>query len=68
MKLKILEKAGKIEETERGKFKIISKAEYYEGTVDMTTRKSGYFICSELEDDVYIPFINLLLKIHSSLM
>jgi len=57
--LKILEKAGKIEETERGKFKIISKAEYYEGTVDMTTRKSGYFVCSELEDDVYIPFINL---------
>ena len=57
--LVILKKAGKIEETERGKFKIISKAEYYEGTVDMTTRKSGYFICSELEDDVYIPFINL---------
>lgn len=57
--LGILKKAGKIEETERGKFKIISKAEYYEGTVDMTTRKSGYFICSELEDDVYIPFINL---------
>ncbi len=57
--LKILEKAGKIEETERGKFKIISKAEYYEGTVDMTSRKSGYFVCKELEDDVYIPFINL---------
>ena len=57
--LGILKKAGKIEETERGKYKIISKAEYYEGTVDMTTRKSGYFICSELEDDVYIPFINL---------
>jgi ribonuclease R len=57
--LKILEKDGKIEETERGKYKIISKAEYYEGTVDMTSRKSGYFVCSELEEDVYIPFINL---------
>ena len=57
--LGILKKAGKIEETERGKYKIISKAEYYEGTVDMTSRKSGYFVCSELEDDVYIPFINL---------
>ena len=57
--LLVLKKAGKIEETERGKFRIISKAEYYEGTVDMTTRKSGYFVCSELEDDVYIPFINL---------
>ncbi|MES2863685.1 MAG: ribonuclease R [Bacteroidota bacterium] len=57
--LGILKKAGKIEETERGKFQIISKAEYYEGTVDMTSRKSGYFVCKELEDDVYIPFINL---------
>jgi ribonuclease R/exosome complex exonuclease DIS3/RRP44 len=57
--LLVLKKAGKIEETERGKFRIISKAEYYEGTVDMTTRKSGYFVCKELEDDVYIPFINL---------
>ena len=43
----------------RGKFKIVSKAEYYEGTVDMTSRKSGYFVCPQLEDDVYIPFINL---------
>lgn len=57
--LLVLKKAGKIEETERGKFRIISKAEYYEGTVDMTSRKSGYFVCPELEDDVYIPFINL---------
>ena len=57
--LGILKKAGKIEETERGKFKIISKAEYYEGVVDMTSRKTGYFICDELEDDVFIPFINL---------
>jgi len=57
--LGILKKAGKIEETERGKFKIISKAEYYEGVVDMTSRKTGYFVCDELEDDVFIPFINL---------
>ena len=25
----------------------------------MTSRKSGYFVCDELENDVYIPFINL---------
>ena len=56
--LLVLKKAGKIEETERGKFKIISKAEYYEGKIDMTSRKSGYFVCPELEDDVYVPFIN----------
>jgi len=25
----------------------------------MTSRKNGYFVCDELEDDVFIPFINL---------
>ena len=49
----------KIHETEIGKYQIISKSEYYEGIVDMTSRKTGYFVCDELEDDVFIPFINL---------
>ncbi len=57
--LKILKSQDKIHETEIGKYQIISKAEYYEGTIDMTSRKNGYFICEELEDDVFIPFINL---------
>ena len=25
----------------------------------MTSRKTGYFVCDELENDVFIPFINL---------
>jgi ribonuclease R/exosome complex exonuclease DIS3/RRP44 len=25
----------------------------------MTSRKTGYFVCDELEDDVFVPFINL---------
>lgn len=57
--LKILKAQEKIHETEIGKYQIISKAEYYEGIVDMTSRKTGYFVCDELEDDVFIPFINL---------
>ena len=57
--LKILKAQDKIHETEVGKYQIISKAEYYEGKVDMTSRKTGYFVCDELEDDVFIPFINL---------
>jgi ribonuclease R/exosome complex exonuclease DIS3/RRP44 len=57
--LKILKSQDKIHETEIGKYQIISKAEYYEGTIDMTSRKKGYFVCEELEDDVFIPFINL---------
>ena len=57
--LKILKAQDKIHETEIGKYQIISKAEYYEGYIDMTSRKAGYFVCDELEDDVYVPFINL---------
>jgi len=57
--LKILKVQDKIHETEIGKYQIISKAEYYEGFIDMTSRKNGYFVCDELEDDVFVPFINL---------
>ena len=57
--LKILKAQDKIHETEVGKYQIISKAEYYEGIIDMTSRKTGYFVCDELEDDVFVPFINL---------
>jgi len=57
--LKVLKAQDKIHETEIGKYQIISKAEYYEGTVDMTSRKTGYFVCPELEHDVFIPAINL---------
>lgn len=57
--LKILKAQDKIHETEIGKYQIISKAEYYEGVIDMTSRKTGYFMCDELEKDVFVPFINL---------
>ena len=57
--LKILKTQDKIHETEIGKYQIISKSEYYEGVIDMTSRKNGYFVCEELEDDVFVPFINL---------
>ena len=57
--LKILKAQDKIHETEIGKYQIISKSEYYEGVIDMTSRKNGYFVCEELEDDVFVPFINL---------
>ncbi|ESU22028.1 ribonuclease R [Flavobacterium cauense R2A-7] len=57
--LKVLKAQDKIHETEIGKYQIISKAEYYEGVVDMTSRKTGYFVCPELEHDVFIPAINL---------
>jgi ribonuclease R len=33
--------------------------EYYEGKIDMTGEKTAYFVCPELEDDVFIPTNNL---------
>lgn len=57
--LKILASQEKIEETERGKYRVIAKADYIEGTIDMTSRKTAYFISPELEEDVFIPTNNL---------
>ncbi|REG98897.1 ribonuclease R [Flavobacterium aquicola] len=58
--LKILAGSKKIIETEPGKYLIkASSKEYYEGTIDMTGRKSAYFICPEFEEDVFIPTNNL---------
>ncbi|PKB16731.1 ribonuclease R [Flavobacterium sp. 5] len=58
--LKILASSKKIIETEPGKYLIkAASKEYYEGTIDMTGRKTAYFICPEFTEDVFIPSINL---------
>ncbi|SHL70152.1 ribonuclease R [Flavobacterium chilense] len=58
--LKILAASKKIIESEPGKYliKAISQ-DYYEGTIDMTSRKTAYFICPEFSEDVFIPTNNL---------
>ncbi len=58
--LKILAAQKVIIESESGKYlvKAISQ-DYYEGKIDMTSRRTAYFICEELEDDVFIPTNNL---------
>ena len=58
--LKLLAAAKKIIETQPGKYlvKAISQ-DYYEGTIDMTGRKTAYFICPDFEEDVFIPTNNL---------
>ncbi|MCZ8229450.1 ribonuclease R [Flavobacterium sp.] len=58
--LKLLAAAKKIIETEPGKYlvKAISQ-DYYEGIIDMTGRKTAYFICPDFEEDVFIPTNNL---------
>ena len=63
--LKILTAQKLIIETAPGKYLVqASTTEYFEGVVDMTSRKTGYFVCDELEDDVFIPFINLNHALH----
>jgi ribonuclease R len=58
--LKILAAQKVIIESEPGQFlvKAVSQ-DYYEGTIDMTTRKTAYFVCDEFEEDVFIPTNNL---------
>jgi len=58
-KLEELKGQQKVEEIERGKFKILPLDKYYIGTIDATTNGNGYFICDELEHDIYIPARNL---------
>ncbi|MHC5310720.1 ribonuclease R [Myroides sp. LJL116] len=62
--LKFLHSNQKIEETEPGKYKFIGQSNYYEGQVDMTARKTGYFVCEDLEEDVFIPSNNLNKALH----
>lgn len=58
--LKILAAQKLIIESEPGKYLVkASSQQYYEGVIDMTSRKTGYFVCDDLENDVFVPFINL---------
>ncbi|MCC9017776.1 ribonuclease R [Flavobacterium lipolyticum] len=58
--LKILAASKKIIESEPGKYLVKAESQdYYEGTIDMTSRKTAYFICDEFSEDVFIPTNNL---------
>ncbi len=57
--IKYLLSKDKIEEVETGKYRFIPKANYIEGYIDMTTRKTAYLVCEDLEEDVFIPTNNL---------
>ncbi|MBC7494188.1 MAG: ribonuclease R, partial [Flavobacterium sp.] len=58
--LKILASQKVIIESEPGNYlvKAISR-DYYEGKLDMTSRRTAFFVCDELEEDVFIPTNNL---------
>ena len=58
-KLAALKLKGDIEEIDRGKFKAVNNTEYYTGTLDLTSKGSGYVICEEFTDDVFISSNNI---------
>ncbi|MFH7016183.1 ribonuclease R [Flavobacterium sp. FlaQc-47] len=58
--LKILAASKKIIESEPGKYLVKAESQdYYEGTIDMTSRKTAYFVCPDFTEDVFIPTNNL---------
>ena len=58
--LKILAAQKVIIESEPGQYLVKGVSQdYYEGKIDMTSRKTAYFICDEFEEDVFIPTSNL---------
>ena len=67
-KIEEFKSQGKIEEIDRGKFKVLQNDHYYEGKVDVTSRGNGYVICDELEHDIYIPSRNLNHALHNDIV
>ncbi|HEU4496337.1 MAG TPA: ribonuclease R [Flavobacterium sp.] len=58
--LKLLASQKRIVEVETGKYLVVAASQdYYEGKIDMTSRKTAYFVSDDFEDDVFIPTNNL---------
>ena len=58
-KLHQLKAKQEIEEVDRGKFKAVVTTEYHTGILDLTAKGSGYVICDDFEDDVFIASNNI---------
>ncbi|MDD7885944.1 ribonuclease R family protein [Flavivirga sp. 57AJ16] len=46
-------------QVDRGKFKAVINAEYHTGILDLSARGSGYIICDDFDDDVFIASNNI---------
>ena len=58
-KLHALTAQKEIEEVERGKFKAIITTQYHSGILDLSAKGSGYVICDDFEEDVFIASNNI---------
>ncbi|KAA1247346.1 ribonuclease R [Aquimarina sp. RZ0] len=63
-KLAQLAAKKEIEETDRGKFKIIPNINTYTGILEITSKGTGYVLVEDLEDDIFIPGNNLNKALH----
>ena len=57
--LQRLKAKEEIIEVDRGKFKSIISSEYFTGILDVSVRGSGYVICKDFEDDIFINSNNI---------
>lgn len=57
--LQRLKAKKEIEEEDRGKFKIIVSNDYHRGIIEVNSRKTGYVICEDFDEDVFIASNNL---------
>ena len=48
-----------IEEVERGKFKAVINTEYHSGILDLSSKGTGYIICEDFDEDVFIASNNI---------
>ena len=58
-KLQQLKAKKEIEEVDRGKFKAVVTTQYHKGILDLTAKGSGYIICEDFEDDVFVASNNI---------
>jgi ribonuclease R len=58
-KLQQLKAKQEIEEVERGKFRIIITTEYHTGILDISSKGSGYVICDDFDEDIFIASNNI---------
>ncbi|SDT33231.1 ribonuclease R/exosome complex exonuclease DIS3/RRP44 [Maribacter dokdonensis] len=51
-----LKEKKRIQEVDRGQFKVLENTKtYYEGTVDLTGKGHAYIVVDDMDDDVFIP-------------
>lgn len=63
-----LKAMDKIEEIERGKYRVVPESDYFTGRIEITANGNGYVICEELEHDIYIPARNINKALNNDLV